>query len=94
MAQSGLGAGRKNMPINRLFQIFTEFAKKGKRQSAVRRDVASQDVAWALLMFARADDTAHSVGTDDIITEGAVLRGLQRMLDSFRPVRNAGMVDQ
>ena len=80
--------------MNRLFQIFAKFAEEGRQQGSIRRDVASQDVAWALLMFARTEDIAHPVGADEAIAEGAILRNLQRMLDSFRPVRNAGIVDQ
>ena len=79
------GAGRMSMPMNRLFEIFTEFAEEGKRQGTVRSDVPSGDVAWALLMFAWTEDIAHLVGADEAISEGAILRNLQRMLDSFRP---------
>ncbi len=60
--------------MNRLFQIFTELAEEGKRQGSIRQDVASQDVAWTLLMFARTEDIAHPVGADEAIAEGGVLR--------------------
>ena len=84
------GAGRMSMPMNRLFQIFTEFADEGKRQGAIRPDVPSHDVAWALLMFAWTEDIAHLVGAEEAIAEGAILRNLQRMLDSFRPAATGG----
>ncbi len=45
-------------------------------------------------MFARTEDVAHLVGADGAIAEGAILRNLQRMLDSFWPIRNAGTMDQ
>jgi hypothetical protein len=76
--------------MNRLFQIYTEFAEEGEQQGSIRQVVASQDVAWALLVFARTENVAHLVGADEAIAEGAILRNLQRMLDSFWPVRNAG----
>jgi AcrR family transcriptional regulator len=79
------GAGRMSMPMNRLFQIFQEFAEEGKRQGTIRCDVPSQDVAWALFMFAWTEDIAHLVGAQEAISEGAILRNLQRLLDSFRP---------
>ena len=54
----------------------------------------SQDVAWALLMFAWTEDIAHLVGAEDAIAEGAMLRNLQRMLDSFRPAADTSTADQ
>jgi len=82
------GAGRMSMQMNRLFQIFTELAEEGKRQGSIRPDVPSHDVAWALLMFAWTEDIAYLVGADESIAEGALLRNLQRMLDSFRAPGN------
>ncbi len=78
------GAGRMSMSMNRLFQIFAEWADEGKRQGTIRTDVASHDVAWALFMFAWTEDIAHLVGAGDAIAEGGMLRNLQRMLESFR----------
>jgi AcrR family transcriptional regulator len=79
------GAGRMSMPMNRLFTIFVEWAEEGKRQGAIRDDVPSHDVAWALLMFAWTEDIAHLVGADEAINDGALLRNLRRMLESFSP---------
>ena len=87
------GAGRMSMPMNRLFQIFTEFAEEGKRQGTIRPDVPSQDVAWALLMFAWTEDIAHLVGAEDAIAEGAMLRNLLRMLDAFGPAGDTSTAD-
>lgn len=78
------GAGRMNMPMMRLFQAFVEYADEGKRQGTIRADIPSEDVAWALHMFAWTEDIAHLIGADEAIAEGALLRNLQRLLDSFR----------
>jgi AcrR family transcriptional regulator len=88
------GAGRMSMPMNKLFQIFTVLAEEGKRQGTIGLDVPSQDVAWALLMFAWTEDIAHLVGAEDAIAEGAMLRNLQRMLQSFRSAGDTSTADQ
>jgi AcrR family transcriptional regulator len=79
------GTGRMNMPMMRLFQAFVEYADEGKRRGVIRADVPSEDVAWALHMFAWTEDIAHLLGAEEPAAGEALLRNLQRMLEAFRP---------
>lgn len=66
------------------FQALVEIAEEGKRLGTIREDVPSQDVAWALHMFAWAEDIALMAGAEESIEDGVLSRNLKRMLDSFR----------
>jgi AcrR family transcriptional regulator len=66
------------------FKALTELAEQGIRQGAIRPDVRPHDVAWALHMFAWAQDIALMAGAEEAVDEGAIRRNLQRLLDSFR----------
>lgn len=66
------------------FRAAVEIAEEGKRQGVIRADVPSEDVAWALHMFAWAQDIALMAGGEDAVADGTIRRNLQRMLDAFR----------
>jgi AcrR family transcriptional regulator len=70
------------------FQALVNIAEEGKRQGTIRADVPSHDVAWALHMFAWAEDIALMAGAEESIEDGTLARNLQRLLDSFRPQRS------
>lgn len=66
------------------FQALVDIAEEGKRQGVIRPDVPAHDVAWALHMFAWAEDIAVMAGATEYIEDGVLGRNLKRMLDSFR----------
>ena len=67
------------------FRALVDMTEEGKRHGAIRDDVPPEDVAWALFMFAWAEDVALMAGVEEFIEDGTLRRNLQRMLDSFRP---------
>jgi AcrR family transcriptional regulator len=67
------------------FYALVDLAEAGKRQGTIRSDVSSEDIAWAMHMFAWVEDIAFLVGAESAIDNGTFSRNLKRMLDSFRP---------
>jgi len=65
------------------FWTVAELAEEGKKQGLIRADVEAEDVAWALHMFAWAEDLAVMLGADPGAGEGPLRRNLRRMLASF-----------
>jgi AcrR family transcriptional regulator len=77
-------ADHLNLAMIKPYQALVDLAEEGKRQGTIRPDVRSQDVAWAVLMFAWAEDIARLVGSEQSVVDGTFARNLKRMLDSFR----------
>jgi len=63
--------------------VFRQLADEGKRDGSIQADVESEDVAWALLTFAWAEDLARLIGLERFITSGASMRNLERTLAGF-----------
>ncbi len=57
-----------------------DLVEEGKREGSIRADADSQDIVWGLQMFAWAEDVARLVGLDEMITSGASVRVLKRIL--------------
>ncbi len=86
-----VGAPRDGDPVGRLtyhdfksLAMLEQFADEGKRQGRIRDDVRSEDIAWAVQMFAWAQDLAVLLGAERLVEDGLFLRNLRRLLDSFR----------
>ncbi|OFW57591.1 MAG: hypothetical protein A2133_03410 [Actinobacteria bacterium RBG_16_64_13] len=82
--QPDLG-GQMTLPLYKSFQALSDLAEEGKRQGTIRPDVPSQDVVWAMFMFAWVEDIAVLMGAGQFVIDGTFARNLKRMLDSFRP---------
>jgi hypothetical protein len=81
---AGEGADPLTVGTFKSFQALTRLAEEGKRQGTIRDDVPPEDVAWALHMFAWAEDIALMAGGESALDEGGSLRrNLMRMLKSF-----------
>jgi AcrR family transcriptional regulator len=78
-------AGPRALPLFKSVEAFTDLAEEGKRQGTIRPDVPSQDVVWAMFMYAWVEDIATLMGAEQSFVDGALTRNLKRMLDSFRP---------
>jgi AcrR family transcriptional regulator len=74
------------------FKAATEIAEEGRQQGLIRTDVPAEDVAWALHMFAWAQDIALMAGAEEAVENGALRRNLRRMLESFRAGRDTEML--
>jgi hypothetical protein len=68
-----------------VFSRFQELVERGQREGSIRTDVEARDVAWAVLMFAWAEDYGLLQGVDQPMTEGASLRNFKRLLACFAP---------
>lgn len=66
------------------FKAAMDIAEEGKRQGVIRADVPPEDVAWALHMFAWAQDIALMAGAEEAVDDGTIRRNLRRMLEAFR----------
>lgn len=68
------------------FRTIMDMVEEGKLKGQIRQDVLPEDVAWAVHMFAWAEDLAVMAGEDEqSVIEGSLRRNLRRMLGSFRP---------
>lgn len=85
----GEGPDRLTLADFRSFKAAMEIAEEGKRQGVLCPDVPAEDVAWALHMFAWAQDIALMAGAEEAVTNGVIRRNLQRLLDSFRMDRTS-----
>lgn len=66
------------------FRALVEIAEEGRHQGVIRADVAPEDVAWALHMYAWAQDIALMGGAGEPDDRAPLRRNLQRLLESFR----------
>jgi AcrR family transcriptional regulator len=64
----------------KVIQVFVELVDAGKRDGSIRSDVESEDIAWALLTFAWAEDLALVMGLDEFVGSGASVRNFRRTL--------------
>jgi AcrR family transcriptional regulator len=78
-------ADHLNLATVKPYWALMDLAEEGKRQGTIRPDVQSQDVAWAVLMCMWTEDIARLLGSEQSVADGAIVRNLKRMLDSFRP---------
>lgn len=67
-------------------QAFLDIVAKGKQDGSIRGDIESDDIAWALLTFAWAEDLARVMGLEEYIDSGASMRNLRRTLAGFAAV--------
>jgi AcrR family transcriptional regulator len=78
-------ADHLNLATVKPYWALIDLAEEGKRQGTIRPEVQSQDVAWAVLMCMWTEDIARLLGSEQSVADGAIVRNLKRMLDSFRP---------
>ena len=81
---AGEDADRLNLSDFKSFRAAVQIAEEGHRTGAIRDDVQPQDVAWALHMFAWAQDIALMAGAEEAVNDGTIRRNLERLLDAFR----------
>ena len=57
-------SGQMKLEKFKSFYALVDLAEEGKRQGTIRPDVSSEDIAWAMHMFAWAEDIAFLVGAE------------------------------
>ena len=85
--QEGESAARLIFTDFKSYRAAVEIAEEGRRTGVIRADVPAEDVAWALHMFAWAQDVALMAGAERYVDDGTLRRNLRRMLESFRAER-------
>lgn len=69
----------------RSYDLLLPIVEEGQREGSIRSDVEPGDLAWAVLMFAWAEDMALLASVDQITTGGASRRNFMRLLAAYAP---------
>lgn len=69
----------------KILRMLVTMIEEGKGGGGINPEADSQDLAWALLMFAWSEDVAKLMGVDEFIARGSSTRNLHRMLAPAEP---------
>ncbi len=69
------------------YQLLVDIVEEGQREGSIRSDVDPGDLAWAILMFAWAEDMALLTDIEAVTTAGASHRNFKLLLDAYAPPR-------
>jgi AcrR family transcriptional regulator len=73
------------------FDLLLPIVEEGQREGSIRADVEAGDLAWAILMFAWAEDMALLANCRPVTDGGAARRNFARLLSVYAgPVAAAG----
>lgn len=67
------------------YQLLLPVVEEAQREGSIRSDVEPGDLAWAVLMFAWAEDMALLAKVDEVTTDGASRRNFVRLLSAYTP---------
>lgn len=67
------------------YELLLAIVEEGQRDGSIRSDVEPGDLAWAVLMFAWAEDMALLAKVDEVTTDGASRRNFVRLLAAYAP---------
>ena len=76
------------------YQRLLGIVEEGQREGSVRTDVDPGDLAWAIMMFAWAEDMALLTRVEGVTTDGASHRNFMRLLAAYAPPVDAGPAEQ
>ena len=65
------------------YELLVPIVEEGQRDGSIRSDVDPGDLAWAVLMFAWAEDMALLARVEQVTDGGASRRNLKRLLTSY-----------
>jgi AcrR family transcriptional regulator len=65
------------------FDLLLPIVEQAQREGSIRPDVEGSEVAWAILMFAWAEDIAVLAEVDEITADGVSRRIIGRVLASY-----------
>jgi AcrR family transcriptional regulator len=71
--------------VLRSYGLLLAIVEEGQREGSIRSDVEPGDLAWAVLMFAWAEDMALLACVDEVTNAGASRRNFQRLLKAYAP---------
>lgn len=72
------------------YELLRPIVEQGQREGSIRSDVDAGDLAWAILMFAWAEDMALLARVDEVTSAGASRRNFQRLLAAYTPQGTTG----
>lgn len=67
----------------RSYELLLPIVEEGQREGSIRSDVEPGDLAWAVLMFAWAEDMALLARVDAVTDGGAARRNFMRLLSVY-----------
>jgi hypothetical protein len=67
------------------YELLLPIVEEGQREGSIRSDVEPGDLAWAVLMFAWAEDMALLASVDPVTIGGAARRNFTRLLAAYAP---------
>jgi TetR/AcrR family fatty acid metabolism transcriptional regulator len=67
------------------YELLLPIVEQGQREGSIRSDIEPGDLAWAVLMFAWAEDMALLARVDEVTSAGASRRNFQRLLAAYAP---------
>ena len=67
------------------YELLLPIVEEGQREGSIRSDVEAGDLAWAVLMFAWAEDMALLARIDEVTDRGVSRRNFMRLLAAYAP---------
>lgn len=69
--------------VSESYELLLPIVEQGQREGSIRSDVDPGDLAWAVLMFAWAEDMALLARVDEVTDAGASRRNFKRLLNAY-----------
>jgi len=70
------------------YRLLVNIVEEGQREGSIRSDVDPGDLAWAVMMFAWAEDMALLSKIDGVTTDGASHRNFKLLLATYAAPRD------
>jgi TetR/AcrR family fatty acid metabolism transcriptional regulator len=80
--------------VLRSYDLILPVVEEGQREGSIRSDVDPGDLAWAILMFAWAEDMALLSNIDEVTSKGVSRRNFARLLAAYAPPETADLTSQ
>jgi AcrR family transcriptional regulator len=71
------------------YDLLLPIVEEGQREGSIRADVDPGDLAWAVLIFAWAEDMALLARVGQVVDEGVSRRNFARLLAAYAPPAGA-----
>lgn len=76
--------------VLRSHELLLRIVEEGQREGSIRSDVEPGDLAWAVLMFAWAEDMALLAHVGEVTEAGASRRNFRRLLTAYASPETMG----
>ena len=72
------------------YRLLLDIVNQGQQEGSIRTDVDPGDLAWAILMFAWAEDMALLTRVEAVTTDGVSHRNFKLLLAAYAPPSTTG----